>query len=127
ATKTGPRGDASAPWTFPPETAQGNFILRRIGEKFRPGMEDRARILLVSKGTPLCLVQIDNTLTRAKDQAWRTESIQGIVAVPGAADALREVRQGGYEIVYLALAADRPSLYQKMRGWAHHRSAEATP
>lgn len=124
AAKTGPLGEVSCPWRFPPGAGEGSFILRQIGDKFRPGMEDRGRFFLVPKATLLCLVQIDATLTRTNDQAWRKDNIQDIEVMTGAAEALHEAHTKGYEIVYLALAADRPTLYQKMRGWVRHRSAQ---
>jgi hypothetical protein len=124
--RTGRHGEVSCRWTFAADTSEGNFILRRIADKFRPGLEDRGRIFLLPKATGLCMVQIDETLTHAKDQSWRNENIHDIVPVPGAAETLREAHQQGYEIVYLALAADRPTLYQKMRGWVRHRTAEGS-
>jgi len=125
--KTGPQGEVSCSWTFPLETPQGDFILRLIGDKFRPGMEDRGSIFLFPKATPLCLVQIDGTLTSTKDQDWNHEKIQDIILVAGAAEALQEIHNKGYEIVYLALAAEEPALYQKMRGWVRHQTVTSVP
>jgi hypothetical protein len=89
-------------------------------------MEDRGRIVFRPSATPLCLVQIDETLTPSKDHAWRKENSQNIVPVPGAAEALQQVKDKGYEIVYLALAADRPTVYKKVRGWMGYQSAVGT-
>jgi hypothetical protein len=125
---TGPHGECSCAWTFPAQTGEGPFILRQIGDKFRPGTEDGGRVFLRPSATPLCLVQIDGALTAAKDQAWRTENSEDISPMPGAAGALRSARERGYALVYLAVAADRPTLYQKMRGWvAYHSTAGAEP
>lgn len=126
AAATGPNGEVSCAWTFPAAAGEGSFLLRQVGDKFRPGVEDRARFFLVPKGVPLCLVQIDATLTRANELAWRKDSIQEIDVMAGAAEALAEIHAKGFEIVYLALAADRPTLYQKMRGWVRHRNAQGT-
>jgi hypothetical protein len=125
--KTGSHGETSCQWTFPPEADHGDFILRQIGEKFHPGMEDRGRIIFRPSATPLCLVQIDDTLTQGKDQAWRKDNSQDIIPVPGAAEALQQAKENGYEIVYLAVAADRPTLYKKMVGWVRYRSAVGSP
>jgi hypothetical protein len=126
AAKTGPEGDSSCSWTFPPDILQGDFRLRLIGEKFHPGMEDRGRILLLPQAAPLCLVQLEGTLTHARDEAWQKESISEIAPVSGADMVLEEMRTQGYQVVYLALAADRPTIYHKMRQWLHYWSAEGT-
>ncbi len=94
---------------------------------FDPGMEDRGQVYLVPKTAKLCLVQIEDTLTPTTAQAWQTEGIVDIAPKTGAAEALGEARKSGYDIVYLALAADRPLQYQKMRGWVRYRSSEGTP
>jgi hypothetical protein len=125
--KTGAHGDVSCPWTFAAEAAPGEFILRYVGAKFRPGMDDRGRMLLVPKTKPLCLVQIDDTLTPAAAPAWQQDNVQDIVPAPGAAEALQTARDQGYEIVYLALATDRPTVYQRLRGWVNHWSAAGMP
>src|SRR5262249_41889778 len=107
---------------------EGHFVLRLLGDKFHAGMEDRGRVLLRPSATRLCLVQADDTLTQQKDQAWRNENSQDLMPAPGAGEALRQARDDGFEIVYLAMAADRPTLYQKMRGWLAYQSvAGATP
>lgn len=124
--KTGRHGQALREWTWPPETAQGNFSLRRIGLKFRAGLEDRGRIFFIPPATPLCLVQIEETLTLTRAEDWLKEANTQIVPLPGAADALREARQRGYEIVYLAVAAERALLYERMRGWLRLRSTNPT-
>jgi hypothetical protein len=121
---SGPQGQASCTWNFVPETDSLNFILRQVGDKFHAGMEDRGRIVFRPPATPLFLVQIDDTLTPSKDQAWRKQNSQDISPAPGASEALQQARERGYEIVYLALAADRPSLYQKMRGWVGYQTAD---
>ena len=124
AARTGPNGHVRCQWTFGPDTAQGDFILRLLGDKFRPGMEDRARAYLSSRTAPLCLVQVEETLTSAKEQAWQNENTLDITPMPGAGAALQQARRKGYQIVYLAVGADRATLYQKMRGWVRHRGAE---
>ncbi len=124
--RTGQDGEVACTWKFPADNAQGNFILRQIGDRFRPGMEDRGSIFLVPRATALCLVQMEDTLTRTKNPSWRHDSIQDIVPVAGAAEALQEARKMGYEIIYLALAVERPTVYQRVRGWVRHRSAEGT-
>ena len=98
-------------------------MLRQVGGKFHPGMQDRGLVFLVPTTAPLCLVQIVDTLTLATRHAWRSENIQDLAAAPGTAEALQEVAKNGYQIVYLALA-DQPILYQRMRGWVRRRSAE---
>jgi hypothetical protein len=119
---TGPQGQASCTWTFPPEADTLHFILRQVGNKFHAGMEDRGRVIFRPKATPLCLVQIDDTLAPSKDQVWRKQNSQDINPTPGAAEALQQAKDSGYEIVYLAMGADRPSLYQKMRGWVGYQT-----
>jgi hypothetical protein len=126
AAKTGPEGETSCSWTFPPDALQGDFRLRLIGDKFHPGMEDRGRILLLPQAAPLCLVQLEGTLTHVRDEAWQKEPISEIVPVSGAAQALEDMRTQGYQVAYLAIAADRPTIYHKMRQWLHYWSAEGT-
>jgi hypothetical protein len=125
--KTDRDGATSCQWTFAADETQGDYILRYVSDKFRPGMDDRGQVLLIPKAKPLCLVQINDTLTRSAVPAWQQDNIQDIVPVPEAAEALQQIREQGYEIVYLALAANRPTLYQKMRGWINHWSAAGTP
>lgn len=124
---SGRDGAVSCNWKFPPELDEAEVIVRLFADKFRPGMEDRGRVVLAPPGTRLCLVQIDSTITPAKEQAWRQVSIQNIGVVAGAAEALQEARSAGYQVVYLALSADKPTLYQKMRGWVRDRGADGTP
>jgi hypothetical protein len=124
--KSGPEGEVSCPWTFPLDTVQGDFRLRLIGDKFHPGMEDRGRMLLLPKAAPLCLVQLNGTLTHAQNETWDKESISEMVPLSGAAEGLEQIRKKGYQVVYLALAAHRPTIYQKMRLWVRYWSAEGT-
>jgi hypothetical protein len=120
--KTDVAGRALCPWTFLPETTQAEFVLRLSTDKFRPGMEDRGQIVLLPSAARLCLVQIEGTLTSSNAEDWRSGNIRDILPKPGTAEALEEVRTRGYEVVYLALAADEPTLYQKMRAWVQHQS-----
>jgi hypothetical protein len=127
AAKTGPEGKTSCSWTFPPDALQGDFRLRLIGDKFHPGMEDRGRILLLPQAAPLCLVQLEGTLTHVlRDEAWQKESISEIAPMSGAAQALKEMRMHGYQVVYLALAARQPTIYQKMRLWVRYWGEEGS-
>jgi hypothetical protein len=124
--RTGSHGDTACRWTFPAETTQGDFILRQLAGKFFPGMEDHGLVFLVAEATPICLVQIDETLSSASGQIWRDENVHDIAAVPGAGESLGEISKKGYQIVYLTLA-DQPTLYQRMRGWVRLQNAEARP
>jgi hypothetical protein len=123
---TGMHGEASCLWTFPAATIQGDFILRQRGGKFFPGMEDHGLIFLMPAATPVCLVQIEKTLSSASDDTWRIENVHDIAAEIAAAPALEVIANKGYQIVYLTLA-DQPILYQRMRGWVRLQSAEARP
>jgi hypothetical protein len=121
---TNARGEVSCRWTFPPDRAQGQIILRQIGETYSPGMEDRSQIFLIKADTPLCLVQFEETLTPANDQTWLGANPNDVVPKEGAAAALTQLRDKGYAIVYLALGANHGGPYQKMRDWLHRQGSE---
>ena len=70
---------------------------------------------------------INATVTRAKDQAWHKENTQDILPVSGAAKALQQARQKGYQVVYLALAAEKPTDYRKMRDWVRYWTKGTAP
>ncbi|MBI3411892.1 MAG: hypothetical protein HY040_26475 [Planctomycetes bacterium] len=125
--KTTPSGAASCPWSFPDGFTQGEFIVRSIGTREAPGTNDRGRVVLWPQNSRLALVQIENTLTLAREETWIKENTLDIPPMKGAADALRRLEAGGFHIVYLALAAEEPFLYQKMRGWVRVQSGDPSP
>lgn len=104
--KTGPHGEVSCPWSFPPDKEQGQFILRHIGETYSAGMEDRGQIFFIPADTPLCLVQYEETIIG---------NSADVIPMQGTRPALEEVRKKGFAIVYVALRTNRPADYQKMR------------
>jgi hypothetical protein len=104
--KSGPHGEVSSLWSFPPDKEQGQFILRHIGETYSAGMEDRGQIFFIPAGTPLCLVQYDETVIGSAADA---------IPMQETTPALEEIRKKGFAIVYLALRTNRPADYQKMR------------
>ncbi len=104
--KTASHGEVSCLWSFPPDKELGQFILRHIGETYSAGMEDRGQIFFIPVGTPLCLVQYEETVIGNAADA---------IPMQAATSALEEIRKKGFAIVYLALRTNRPADYQKMR------------
>ena len=119
-------GQAACPWTFPAETTRDDFIFRQIGGKFFAGAEDHGLIFLLPPATPLCLVQVNETLSPVSGETWRTENVHDIPAVAGAAQSLDALAKKGYQVVYLALA-DKALVYQRVRGWVRRQNGEANP
>ena len=119
--QTGPHGEATCSWTFANDTTQGDFILSQVGGKFFPGSVDHGLVFLIPANTPICLVQIEDTLP-----VWTTENMHAIRAAPGAAQALADIAGKGYQLVYLTLT-DRVTSYQRMRGWVRRQCAESRP
>lgn len=124
--QTGSHGDAACPWTFLGEITQGDFIVSQVGGKFFAGSVDHGLVFLVPAATPVCLVQIEETLSPADAQAWNTANVHDIPAAPGAAQALADIAGNGYQLVYLTLT-DHVTSYQRMRGWLRQQCAESRP
>ncbi|MCI0378928.1 MAG: hypothetical protein L0215_15075 [Gemmataceae bacterium] len=122
--KSGPGGEASCPWTFPGDTESAEFVARHVGDKHRPPAEDRALVYMPPLAAPICLVQIEETLTQAGEENWRKDNLLDIQAVAQSGTTLQMLKKKGHQIVYLALGADRPLGYQKMRGWIRHQQTQ---
>jgi hypothetical protein len=120
--KTAVDGYASCLWKFPADFTQGDFIVRRIGTLESPGTEDRGRVVLWPRESRLVLVQIEQTLTPARDSNWENDDLLDIRAAAGAAETLAALEAAKYHVTYLALDADRPLFYQKMRRWVTIRT-----
>lgn len=116
-------GSASCPWRFPEGFLQGEFVARRIGTTTSPGTHDRGRVVLLPKESRLVLVHVDRTLAAVPDDAWEERNILDIPAAPGAAETLAALERSKYRVIYLAMNAEKPSLYQKMRGWVKNQGS----
>lgn len=122
--RTGPAGGASTSWTWnDPDKQAAEFIARLVGDKRRPGMDDHGSVFIFPPAASLCLVQIDDTLSAAKDDVWRKENLIDIPPVAGLADPLMLLKKQGLRLVYLAANTDSPLAYQKRRGWVRHQAA----
>ncbi|MCI0638683.1 MAG: hypothetical protein L0Y72_27140 [Gemmataceae bacterium] len=122
--QSGPGGEASCPWTFPAAAKSAEFVARHVGDKHRPPAEDRALVYMPPPAAPMCLVQIEETLTQAGEENWRKDNLLDIQAVSDAGGVLQALKKKGFQIVYLALGAERPLAYQKMRGWIRHQQTQ---
>jgi len=113
-------GMASVSWSFP-EGGKNAFVVRIPGDKQRRGAMDRGQVFLWPKDTPLLLVDVQSTLSSAKADDWKKKNPLEIKPVAEAAKALQTARQKKFQVVYLALAADRPLAYRKVRGWVENQ------
>jgi hypothetical protein len=121
--KSGRHGEATCQWKFPAHADQESFLVRLIGDKFRPGMEDRGWIYLYPSETRLCIVELEAVVADAQDKMWEKTRIQDIALRTDAGEALQKLQSQGFAVVYLALSAGQPILYQRQRSWINHRSA----
>jgi hypothetical protein len=111
-------GAAAVRWQAPGHPEVVPFTVRLPGGRSRSNVEDRGRVFTCSPNTPLLVVPAESALTDAPPDAWRKLSAADIPRLAGAADALsRAQKEGRYQVVYLALRADRPPLYRKVRDW----------
>jgi hypothetical protein len=120
---SGRQGNATTAWVAPADKSAGAYMVRQMGGHLRPGGNDRAQIFSWPAGTPLLLVDVQQTLAGADAEAWRKRNVLDIAPVAGAGKALQEARKNKYEIVYLAIEPDSSLIYRKQRGWvANQRS-----
>src|SRR5262249_25247742 len=113
-------GMASVSWSFP-NGVKNSFVVRIPGDKQRRGAMDRGQVFLCPKDTSLLLVDVQSTLSSAKAEDWQRKNPLEIKPIAEAANALQTARQKKFQVVYLALAADRPLAYRKVRGWLENQ------
>jgi hypothetical protein len=114
-------GTAGVEWPAPATTTAREFLVRLTPPGQTKGAESRAQVFTWPRATPVLLIEVERALTDAAAQAWVTQSMSAIRRLPGAAEALMACRQRKYQIVYVALAADGPLPYQKVRDWIRLR------
>lgn len=112
-------GWGTVSWSLP-KGEKNTFVVRLPGDKVRRGAIDRGQVYLLSEKTPLLLVDVP-TLTAARAKDWQTKNPLEIEPLPEAAKALQTMRKKKFQVVYLALAADRPLAYRKVRGWVENQ------
>ncbi len=112
-------GLAAVSCRFPDGQQKNSFVVRLPGDKQRRGAIDRAQVFLLPKETPLLLVDVP-ILSSASAGDWQTKNPLDIKPLAEAAKALQIARKKKFQVVYLALAAERPLAYRKMRGWVEN-------
>jgi hypothetical protein len=112
-------GLATVSWSFP-DGSKNTFVVRVPGDKVRRGAIDRGQIYPLSSDTPLMLVDV-TTLSAAVAREWQTRNPMDIRPLAEAAKALQTMQKKKIQVVYLALAADRPLTYRKVRGWVENQ------
>ena len=118
-------GSATVSWSFP-EGSKNTFVVRLPGDKVRRGAIDRGQVYLLPRDTPLLLVDV-STLSAAKAKDWQTKNPLEIRPLAEAAKALQIIQKKKFQLVYLALSADRPLDYRKVRGWVENQVNSKNP
>jgi hypothetical protein len=121
---TGADGRATVRWR-PPAGQQPHFVFVRYpGDRQRGRAVDQARVYTWPADSRLLIVEVRSTLMDAAEARRLSRGkILNPRPVAGAAAALSRVRGKRYQIVYLAVAPDRPEEYRKLRGWLQERTA----
>jgi hypothetical protein len=114
-------GSATARWPAPERPRVADFEFRLIGEQWRGKVLDHGRVFLVPAEASLLLVGADRALTDMPPAEWQSRSTVDVPLLPGVAQALKEVENRKYQIVYLALTGKRPLLSRKVRDWVQIR------
>jgi hypothetical protein len=97
----------------------------QVLEKARQeGAKDEAHCFSFPADSNLLLVCVEGTLSRFGVAEWDKANLNDVVPVPEAPKALQDARKRGFEVAYLALEAEKPAVYRKMRLWVHSRSGE---
>jgi hypothetical protein len=107
-------------WSFP-KGEKYSFTVRWPGDNRRRGALDRGQVFLLPEKTALLVVDVQGTLSSAGAGDWQKKNPLEIRPVPEAAKALQMIRKKKFQIVYLALTADRPLAYRKVRGWVENQ------
>jgi hypothetical protein len=118
---TGEDGAAGVEWQAPARAGVTDFAVRLPGGRGRPNVEDRGRAFAWPADTHLLIVEPESALTDAPASAWRKRAPADIPRLSGAADALAKASARHYQVVYLAVAADRAPLCRKVRDWVQLR------
>jgi hypothetical protein len=113
-------GWGTVSWSFP-KGEKYSFTVRWPGDNRRRGAIDRGQVFLLPEGMGLLLVDVQGTLSSAGAEDWQKKNPLEIRPVPEAAKALQVVRRKNFQVVYLAVSADRPLAYRKVRGWVENQ------
>jgi hypothetical protein len=129
---TSERDGAAAVFWGLPETGKMTFEVRLPGDKKRRGAMDRGQAYLWMPNTNLLVVDVESTLSMAISADWQKKNPLEIKPASGAAKGLNAYlkllnRKKEFQVVYLALAADRPRAYRKVRGWVENQINSKEP
>jgi hypothetical protein len=117
--ESGDGGLATVSWSFP-EGSKNIFVVRLPGDNVRRGAIDRGQVYHLPAETPLVLVDV-STLSPATARDWQTKNPLEIRPLAEAAKTLQTMQTKKTQVVYLALSADRPLAYRKVRGWVENQ------
>jgi len=110
--QTNEQGLAQTEWRLNTPAPVAEIEVRYLDEWMRPPWFDRARCRVFNwpPDARLLVVDIEPTLKNAGDWA-------------ALAKALAEAHKGGWQVAYLAVSADTPLIYRKLRDWMVQQSA----
>jgi hypothetical protein len=116
-------GHAAVEWPGTP-AAPLQIQARYVDLRHKQGNYDRSALVRWSRDRPTLLVDVEETLAAIDLARWDTTNPLDIPAQPRAAAALQAAKARGYQIGYLAVAAD-PLQYRKVRSWVQRQQAVA--
>jgi hypothetical protein len=115
---TGEDWEASLEWQ-PPDNPPPTVVVRFPGMKY-PSY-DMARIFVWPAQSKVLIVEARHGMMSVDEKTFQKAHVTQVAPLPGVTEALVDARKRKYQIVYFAVAPDRPERYRKLRGWLQGR------